>query len=258
MKEPDVVPDKITNPINPIIIIGIIVIGIGVFVSMNIVSEDDAVTIASIVAVGLAARVSISAFIVSKQNETGILAKSYFALGLGFLSYVIAEVLYYSMEELLGIEPYPSFADVFFFAVYPLTLIHLLLNIRYFTSGYTKLQKAWIIVIPIIAVIVYVMLSISVPDAELGFDFYYGFIFVAAASITLSFAIVGASIFREGALGVVWLLLVVGLMINAAGDVWYYHLEIFGEYFDAHPVTVVWFVANMFIIYALYKHVKII
>jgi len=45
-------------------------------------------------------------------------------------------------------------------------------------------------------------------------------------------------------------------MINTAGDVWYYHLEIFGEYFDAHPVTVAWFVANMIMIYALYKHIK--
>ena len=99
MKEPEIVPDKITNPINPIIIVGILVIGIGIYVSMNVVSEEDAGTIASIFAVGLAAGVSISAFIVSKQNEMGILAKSYFALGLGFLSYVIAEVLYYSMEE---------------------------------------------------------------------------------------------------------------------------------------------------------------
>ena len=99
-------------------------------------------------------------------------------------------------------------------------------------------------------------MSISVPDAELNFDFYYGLIFVAGASTTLSFTIIGALTFREGVLGPIWFLLVIGLMINAAGDVWYYHLEIFGEYFDAHPVTVVWFVANLFMIYALYKHIK--
>jgi len=258
MKTPDIVPDKITHPINPIIIIVILAIGIGAFVTMNTVSEENVGSIASTISVGLAAGVSISAFMVSKHNETGVLAKSYFALGLGFLAYVIAEVLYYSMEEIFGIDPYPSIADIFFFAVYPFTMIHLFLNIRYFNSRFTKFQVIVITTIPIIASIIYIILSVTVTDAELGFDFYYGFIFVAAASITLAFAIIGALTFREGVLGIVWLLLVLGLLINAAGDVWYYHLEIFGEYSDAHPVTVVWFIANMFMIYALYKHLKII
>ncbi|NND86492.1 MAG: histidine kinase [Nitrosopumilus sp.] len=258
MKTPEIVPDKISNPINPRVIFAILSLGIVIFVAMNLVSEGDAGVIASVIAVSLAAAVAFFSFIVSRQNETGILAKSYFSLGLGFTSYVIAELLYYSMEMIFGIEPYPSIADLFFFAVYPFTLIHLILNIRFFHSGFSNFQKIAVFIIPIIALAVYVALSISIPDAELGFDFYYGLIFVVAASVTLSFSIVGAVIFKEGALGAVWLLLVIALMINAAGDVWYYHLEIFGEYFDAHPVTVVWYVANLFIVYALIKHLKII
>ncbi|NIT60661.1 MAG: hypothetical protein GWN00_32005, partial [Aliifodinibius sp.] len=106
----------------------------------------------------------------------------------------------------------------------------------YFHTGYTTLQKIWIPAIPVFAVFVYIVMSLSVPDAELNFDFYYGLIFVSAASVTFSFTVLGALTFQSGALGVVWLLLLLGLMINAAGDVWYYHLEIFGHYFDAHPV----------------------
>ena len=244
MKEPDIVPDKITNPINPLIIFGILSLGVGIFISMNVVSEEDSGTIAFSFSVLLTIIITIFALIVAKQNEIGILSKSYFALGLGFLSYAIGELLYYSMEDLFGIEPYPSIADVFFLATYPLLLIHLILNIRNFNVGYTKIQKIWLPAIPIFALIAYVILSIGVPDAELNFDFYYGLIFVAASSTTLSFSILGALTFRQGALGVVWLLLVVGLMINASGDVWYYHLEIFGQYYDAHPLTSIWYVAN--------------
>lgn len=258
MKNQDIVPDKITNPIHPMIIIGILSIGLVIFISMNVVSEEDIGTIAFSFSILLTITVAIFALIVSRQHEIGIIAKSYFALGLGFLSYVMGEILYYSMEDLFGIEPYPSVADVFFFATYPLLLIHLILNIRNFNVGYTKLQKIWIPSIPILALVAYTILFIGVPDAEINFDFYYGLIFVAASSTTLSFSILGALTFRQGALGVVWLLLVLGLMINATGDVWYYHLEIFGQYYDAHPLTSIWFVANLFIIYALYKHLKII
>lgn len=256
MKQPDIVPDKISNPLNFYVILGILAIGGVIYGVLNTVSEEDVGSIVFPLSVSLAAVVAIFAFIVSKQNETGILKKAYFFLGLGFTSYAIAEILYYLFELVLGIQAYPSIADVFFFALYPLVLGHLLLNVHFFHSGYTRLQKLWIPLIPIFALIVYVMMSLTVPDAEFNFDFYYGFIFVAGASVTLSFTILGASIFKQGVLGTVWLLLVIGLMINAAGDVWYYHLEIFGEYYDAHPVTVVWYVANLFMVYALIKHLK--
>lgn len=258
MNTPEIVPDTISNPINILVIIGILAVGFGIFVALNLISEDDAGILAFVLSVVIATCVAVFAFIVSKQNETGVLTKAYFALGLGFTSYVIAELLYYTFDLVLGIEAYPSIADIFFFALYPFVLGHLLLNMKYFNTSYTNFQKVWIPAIPIFALIAYVSLSMAIPDAELNFDFYYGFIFVAGASITLSFTIMGALIFRQGVLGTIWLLLVIGLMINAIGDVWYYHLEIFGQYFDAHPVTTVWFVANLFMIYALCKHLKTI
>ena len=256
MKNLDIVPDKMSNPINRKVIAGILGIGLGIFIALNLASEEDVGTTALVPSLIFSAGVAILSFIMAKQNENGILAKAYFFLGLAFTSYVIAEVLYYTFELILEIEAYPSIADVFFFALYPGILAFLLLNMKYFHSGFTLFQKIWVPIIPIFALIVYVIMSISVPDAELNFDFYYGLIFVAGASTTLSFTIIGALTFREGVLGPIWFLLVIGLMINAAGDVWHYHLEIFGEYFDAHPVTVVWFVANLFMIYALYKHIK--
>lgn len=203
MKEPEVVPEHLSNSVNIYVIIGILIIGAGIFVLYNVMSEDDVGMLAFIFSVGFATAVAIFAFIVSKQNDSGILSKSYFLLGLGFTSYVIAELLYYTFDLILGIEAYPSIADVFFFVLYPFVLGHLMLNIRFFNSGYTKSQKFWIPAIPILALIAYVLLSLSIPDAELNFDFYYGFIFVTGASVTLSFTIVGAVIFRQGVLGVI-------------------------------------------------------
>ena len=258
MNKPEIVPDRLSNPLNPAIIIAILGIGLAIFAIMQFLPEEDVGIMAFSLSIIFSAGVAVAAFIVSKQNETGVLRKAYLFLGFGFTSYVVAELLYYSFELFFDIEPYPSVADIFFFALYPLTLGHLLLNIRFFHSEYTKFQKVWIPSIPIIAIIIYVTISLGVPEAEIGFDFFYGLIFVSGAAVTLSFTIVGASTFKQGTLGIIWLLLVLGLMFNAAGDIWYYHLEIFGEYFDAHPVTTVWYVANMFIIYALVKHLKTI
>ena len=245
MTEPEIVADKISNPINSYIIIGIIGISVGIFVAMNFLSEDSVGIIAFGLSVVFASLVAVFAFIVSRQNSSGILRKAYFLLGLGFTSYAIAEVLYYTFDLILNIDTYPSIVDIFFFGLYPFILGHLFYNIKYFQGSYTKFQKIWIPAIPIATLSIYVFMSLSIPDAEINFDFYYGFIFVAASSVTLAFTVVGASIFRQGAIGVVWLLLVAGLMMNTIGDVWYYHIEIFGGYYDAHPVTVIWYAANM-------------
>ncbi|MGC2561759.1 MAG: hypothetical protein WA326_01995, partial [Nitrososphaeraceae archaeon] len=68
----------------------------------------------------------------------------------------------------------------------------------------------------------------------------------------------GALVFRKSILGTVWLLLVVGITITTVGDVWYYYLEIFGQYDETHVVNSMWIVGYMVVAYALYKHRKTI
>ena len=258
MSEPDVVPDKLKNPISYAVIGIILAAGVGIYITLNILSEDIAGSMVFGLSVGIASAVAISSFIIAKRYwGTTIFGRSYLSLGLGFLSYAIAEVLYYTFDLILGIEPYPSIADVFFFLLYPFALGHLLLNIKFFNTKVTSIQKIWLAAIPISFIVIYSFMSFLELD-EPNFDYYYGIIFIAGSSTTLGFAILGAKIFRQGAIGVAWLLLVIGILINAIGDVWYYHLEIFGEYFDAHPVTVIWYVSNLLMIYALYKHQKVL
>ena len=90
------------------------------------------------------------------------------------------------------------------------------------------------------------------------FDFYYGAIFVTASATTLAFAVLGASIFRDGVLGKAWLLLVFGILLNTMGDTWYYYLELFGQYDLKHIVNLFWYMGYWIVIYALYKHNKTI
>lgn len=256
--KPEVVPDKLENPIDYKIIILIFAAGVGIYFTINNLSEDDAGTLIFILSVGIAATVSIVSFIVSRRYwQTQVFGKAYFSLGVAFLSYAVAEILYYTFELILGIPGYPSVADIFFFALYPFALGHLIINIKFFITKFSLRSKLLIAVIPLVFVVTYAFASLAELE-EPNFDFYYGIIFILGASTTLSFATFGVTVFRKGVLGVAWFLLVIGILINAIGDVWYYYLEIFGAYYDAHPVTVVWYVSNLMMIYALYKHQKII
>jgi len=117
--------------------------------------------------------------------------------------------------------------------LYPFNLILLILNINFFSPKLSLKLKTWLIVIPALVFTLYVYTSF-LEFEEPNFDFYYGIIFVLGASVVLSYAILGASIFSKGVLRVAWLLLIVGILVSTVGDVCYYYLEVFEEYSDLH------------------------
>jgi hypothetical protein len=259
---PDIVPEHLKNPINYKILVLIFVSALS-FQSILYISPDSEneyyefmISIISFIN-PLAASIA-SFFVWTRYGGSRIFGRAYFSLGMAYLMVFTAELTYLVYDLVLNLDPYPSIADIFFFALYPFTMIHLILNIKFFKSKIIQTEKKWLLIIPITIITVYVIsFQFSTPEEVIdfnSFDFYYGLIFTTGSAITLAFAILGAKIFRAGALGTVWLLLVIGILANTIGDVWYYHLEIFGDYDLMHPVNIFWYSSYWLIVYALYKH----
>lgn len=248
----DIVPEKLTSPINykVLVIIGAIVIGFHIFVNNS--KDSDALIYGF--SMFIPAIVSIFAFITARRYAgTLVYSRAYTMLGIAFLLMFSAELTYFVYEQFLKLDPYPSIADVFFFTFYPLLILYLIINIRFFAPQITKIGISTIVAIPSITTSAYVYLSLS----DFGsFDFYYGIIFVAAASTTLGLSIHTARIFKGGLVGTAWLVLVIGIMLDVVGDVWYYYIEINKGYTLADPVNLFWYSSYLLILYALYKHKK--
>ena len=202
--------------------------------------------------------VSLAGFFVSKKyGFSNIFGKSYFSLGLGMFFLFLGEFTYMYYEYVLDTDPYPSFADIFYFLLYPFLIFHLQKNIRFFKGSIGRWEKALIITIPATIVSSYVFFSLS-ELREIVFDFTYGLVFVAASSITLSLAVLGVIVFRQNILVTTWILLAASIFLTTIADVWYYHIEIFGMYDYTHPINSLWIAAYCFMAYALFKHLKAI
>lgn len=246
----EIVPDKLRSSINfkVLAIIGVIVLGFHVLVN-NTEESDQLVYIFSM---SIPAGVAVFGFIVARRYaSTLVYAKSYNMLAIAFISMLFAEITYFIYEQVLDLEPYPSIADVFFFTFYPMIILYLIINLRFFAPKFSKFGVLVVIGIPLISTLTY--LSLTLEDFG-SFDFFYGIIFVSAASITLGLAIYAASIFRGGLVGTAWFVLVLGITINLIGDVWYYYVEVVESYSLGHPVNLCWYSAYLLILYALYKH----
>ena len=261
MKEPEIVPDKIKNPVDYRVLVGITILVIIFHVWNNyFVTSDNADTITSIFSFLNPLIVSIIGFFIAiRYRGSLIFGKSYLALAIAYLGIFLGEMTYMIYDIVYDVEPYPSIADVFFFIQYPLLLIHLVLNIKFFTSKIPKLAKIWAIFMPIIVLIGYSALyEINDEKSILEFDFIYGSVFVYFSALTLSFAVIGAIIFKEGVIGKAWILLAIGILFNTIGDTWYYNLELIGAYDLLHPVNMFWYAGYWLVIYALIKHKKTI
>ena len=247
--------NKINYKILGLILVAAIAFQTALYLELDIPDKFDPIDASYLLGI---ASCSIASFLVAKKNggwKTRIFGRTHILLSIGFVSYFIAEVIYLYFE-ILREEPYPSPADPFYLGFYPLVLLHLTINIRFFRHKFRSFDKFLLIVISTLIVVSYSYITYD--DEEFNsFDYLYGLIFVTAAAITLSFAVLGTIIFRSKILGPFWWMLALGLAISTAADVWYYYLEVVGEY-DAqmHPVNTLWMVSFMVMVYALYKHVK--
>jgi len=202
------------------------------------------------VSIGVSA---FSAFLVAKKYwDYSVFGKAYLSLGIGMTCFALGDIIWYYYTEVLNQYPYPSIADILYFALYPFTIYHIIKNGRSFTNEMKTHTKIWLCAIPIVILLTYAYSSNKASSEP--FDFWYGMIFVAITSITLGFAIYGFQIFRKSILGSVWGLLLSGISLFSIADVWYYHLEVFNQFTDNHPVTATWLLGTLVITYSLYLH----
>lgn len=202
--------------------------------------------------------VTIMAFIIAKKYlGIEIFEKSYLAFAISCAMWLIAEIIWQIYENVLLVYPYPSLADVFYFAFYPFSIYHLMKNIRYFKQKFDVKSKITIIVFPILVVLIYTIF-IGMNEGEYSTGYFIGMVYAIFTGITLSLAIVGVFVFRYSIISAVWALLALGIFVRNIADVWYYYLEIFGQYTDTHVTNTMWFAGWMIITYALYLHKKAI
>ena len=257
--DPEIVPDKIKNPIDKRVLFLILGMAISFQAFITIMPDSEELDVfVAIVSILNPLAAAVTSFVVSQRyGGSQIFGKAYFVLGLGLFMMFLGESTWYYFLYFLEIEPFPSIADVFFFAFYPFSAIHIIINIRFFQAKMNNETKIMLVALPLIIIGIYSAISLQV-IGEPNFEFYYGMAFVAASSVVLALALLGSLIFRGGVLGIAWALMLLGLFLTNAGDVWYFYLETFGAYTDSHPVDLLWYGGYWIITYGLYKHKKII
>jgi len=72
----------------------------------------------------------------------------------------------------------------------------------------------------------------------------------------LSMALVGLAIFQKGGLGKSWLWIILGILLNVAGDMIFSYTTAQGTYYNGHISELLLIYGYLFFIIAFYIHTK--
>lgn len=253
------VPDKLSSSISYKVIFVIVAVNI-ISHYYGVLSKND--LFVYIFSIACPVTAGIASLIISQGYATSITSKvfqrGFLCLGIALFFTATGDFIYFIYDVN---NTYPSIADIFYFPFYLLVITHLLLNIRFFKYDFPKVllkekkDFAWLIAIPSTIFIFYIMIShdLTFSVENLLSDYY-----VMVVAISLSLSVYAVKIFKEGALGKPWILLLFGILAFDIADVVYYHLESLNSYDALNPINMLWNIGYMIILYSLIKHDKII
>ena len=201
--------------------------------------------------------VSVSCFVVSKiYGYSRIFGMSYLILGIGYFFSFLGELSFVYYVDLIGEESSPILGEISFLILYVLILTHLAMNIRYFADRLLYYQKILLFVIPAVMILSYTFLVFETGDVDYS-ELPYSIMAVSLSSLTVSFALVGFTLFKNSALIIAWFLLLIGMFVGTIGDIANYYLVALGDIESISKYsTTLWVTSNATMIYALYRHQK--
>ncbi|MEP6894825.1 MAG: adenylate/guanylate cyclase domain-containing protein, partial [Chloroflexota bacterium] len=178
------------------------------------------------------------------------LRRAWFILGLAVASQTIGDSLWFYLEVILGQQPFPSVADIFYISFYPLALMGLLS----LPSAPLRPTDRWRVLLDLAVIMItawmaiwYFVISPTAAQYENG---RLDQILVAAYPVG-DLVILGgvfSLLFRntEGAVRSMLMIYLTGLILNVAGDLAYAYTSLQGTYVSGSWMDISWILAYWF------------
>lgn len=243
------------NRVAMMVIIGLVVIFHFTINSLH--DEDESIFYANIMVIGSNLVVGIGGVTIAltRYSDSPIFKKSFLFIGFAYLGVFVGEIMYLIYNEVFGIDPYPSWADVPFFSLYVFLMAFIIIQLKTYRNKITKTNVGFAVGITIALTSAFIIFSLVSSD-KIGFDFWYGLIFVVGSSTTFAFLLLVYRLYQGSKYGVIWSIMITGILMTTFGDIWYYYLEVTGEYSLLHPVNLFWYAGTIILGFFIYSHRK--
>lgn len=179
-----------------------------------------------------------------------LLRRAWFILGLAVAAQTLGDMAWFYLEVILGQQPFPSVADIFYISFYPLALIGLLSLPSAPLQNTDRLRVLLDLAVIMITAWMTIWFFIISPTAAQYENGQLDQILAAAYPVGDLVLLGGifALLFRgaEGAVRSMLILYLTGLLLNVAGDLAYAYTSLNGTYVSGGWMDISWIIAYWF------------
>ncbi|MCV0400986.1 MAG: GHKL domain-containing protein [Nitrosopumilus sp.] len=182
----------------------------------------------------------------------------------GFVLFAIAAAFWFVAEQIWQLydhvwegEPFPSEADIFYLAAYPLMTAFLFISLKPVIRKTGR--NVWLFAIGL-------SISFLVPSVLAAYDDMFeeeafataiALAYPILGSIQVIPAIVGIMYLAKQGSSLSWMLILFGFIIYGVADTFFLFAELDGTYYDGHPVDLLWLYTYILIVFAFHIRLKI-
>ena len=191
------------------------------------------------------------------RKQKNFEAKGYLLFAIAAASWFVAEQIWQLYDHVWEGEPFPSEADFFYMASYPLITAFLFLSLKPIIRKVSR--NVWLFAIGL-------SFSILIPSFLAAYDDMFeedafptiiALTYPILSSIVLVPAIVGVMLLAKQNTSLPWMLILFGFIIYGVSDIFFLYAELDGTYYDGHPVDLLYLYSYTLIIFAFHARLKI-
>ncbi len=232
------------------------VIGVVILLA-NILGQDYPMLATNLVDFAITAPLAfLSILLAVKNGISGNFGKAWACFAVFAVLWFVADTLWTVYEMIYQIDPFPSEADFFWLAGYPVYFLFTIFYLRPFKNSISYR----IVAVGISASAVLLAFFTYVVSAELSsltFEDALAISYPVADAIILAPTVVGLSLFLRGQVSFLWSLLLFGMLCTVAGDIGFQVLSAADQYYTGHPVDIPYLWAYAFFAFGIYYHLRI-
>jgi len=203
-----------------------------------------------------ASLVAVCLFLLVKEGIRGDFGKGWLCFTIFNVLWFVAERIWLVYDLVYKTNPWPSEADYFWLAGYPIYFAFAIFYLKPFKNAIS---------------IMTVVLSTGISAAIAGFLIYHtmqesslfefetalGLSYPVADTVSLAPIIIGLVLFFRGKVNFLWTCMLIGMLCFVVADYGFSLFSLDDEYYSGHPIDIPYLWAYLFFLFGAYSRVKL-
>jgi len=201
--------------------------------------------------------VVLSIIMAARSRLVGDHGKAWVLFACMTVCWFMAELAWLVYELFLEIDPYPSEADFFWLAGYPLYFGFLVFYLRPLRKAITKKSVVTAVIISALLLVPSLYIAYDVESELSDLEFALGLTYPIASSAVLVPAIVGVILFYRGEVNFLWTLMCIAIFFDIVADAGFLFTTLEDSYYSGHPIEILYLWAYALFAFGVYYHIKL-